>query len=71
MPTWAQIVLPIATLILGLIIGGVVVYFVIKKYIKKNPPVNENMIRVMYAQMGRTASEKDIRRIMKQMEQAK
>ena len=49
--------------------GGVAGFFLaryfLKKEIEKNPPINEKMIRVMFAQMGRTPSEKQIREIMR------
>ena len=52
-----------------LLVGGVAGFFiaraVLKKQIEKNPPINEKMIRVMFAQMGRTPSEKQIREIMR------
>lgn len=71
MPPWGVALLAVGTFLVGLILGAVFTGLAIRKYMKKNPPINENMIRAMYAQMGRTASEKDIRRIMKQMEQSK
>lgn len=59
----------------ALIAGGVIGFFVARKYftkyLEKNPPINEKMIRVMMQQMGRTASEKQIRQIMASMNQAK
>ena len=39
--------------------------------LKKNPPINEKMIRAMMTQMGRTPSEKQVRAVMKSMEEAK
>ncbi len=49
--------------------GGIAGFFLaryfLKKEIEKNPPINEKMIRVMFAQMGRTPSEKQIREIMR------
>ena len=42
-----------------------------KKYLKKNPPVNEKMIREMMRQMGRTPSEKQVRQILASMDQNK
>ena len=43
-----------------LLVGGVVGFFVSRhlftKYLEKNPPINEKMIRVMMQQMGRTPS---------------
>lgn len=71
MELWQAILLAVGTLIAGLIIGFFVARTLFQRYLKKNPPINENMIRMLYSQMGRTPSEKDIRRIMKQMEQAK
>ena len=59
--------------LLGLIIGLVIGFFVSKKVFEKqlkdNPPINEKMIRAMYAQMGRKPSEAQIRQIMKSMGQ--
>lgn len=60
-------------IILGLIIGGVLGFFisrkVFEKQLKENPPVNEKMIRAMFSQMGRKPSEAQIRSIMKSMGQ--
>ena len=54
-----------------LLVGGVVGFFLarwlLKREMQKNPPINEKMIRVMFAQMGRTPSEKQIREIMRNM----
>jgi len=59
--------------ILGLVIGGVAAFFIsrhlFQKQLKENPPINEKMIRSMYAQMGRKPSEADVRKIMKSMGQ--
>ena len=59
------------TLIGLFIAGGVGGFFLarwwLKREIQKNPPINEKMIRVMFAQMGRTPSEKQIREIMRNM----
>lgn len=58
-----------------LLVGGIVGFFVSRhfftKYLEKNPPVNEKMIRAMMQQMGRTPSEKQVRQIMASMNQAK
>ena len=65
-----------ALIILGIfIVGGIIGFFVSRhyftKYLEKNPPVNEKMIRVMFQQMGRTPSEKQVRQVMASMNQAK
>ena len=61
-------------LLIGLFLGGGIAGFFLARYflkkeIEKNPPINEKMIRVMFAQMGRTPSEKQIREIMRNMKQ--
>jgi len=59
--------------VVGAIIGAVITYFLsrkaFEKQLKENPPINEKMIRSMYAQMGRKPSEAQIRAIMKSMGQ--
>ena len=61
--------------VLGIIIGGILGFFLsrrmFKKQLKENPPINEKMIRAMYSQMGRKPSEAQIRQIMKSMNQYK
>ena len=58
-----------------LLVGGVVGFFVARrvftKYLEKNPPINEKMIRAMYMQMGHKPSEKQIRQSMAAMEKNK
>ncbi|MBQ0035745.1 MAG: YneF family protein [Firmicutes bacterium] len=60
-------------LLAGAVIGAVASYFITRKsfekQLKENPPINEKMIRAMYAQMGRKPSEAQIRQIMKTMGQ--
>jgi len=61
--------------LLMLIVGGVAGFFggraFLKKQIRDNPPITEKMIRVMLTQMGRKPSEKQVREIMKQMNNAR
>ncbi|MBN4083261.1 YneF family protein [Mycoplasma sp. CSL10137] len=70
----------LAGIIIGLIIGigfavGLTTFFLTKKMfekqLKENPPINEKMIRIMFSQMGRKASETQIRQIMRSMQQQK
>ena len=55
-----------------LLVGGVAGFFIartwFKKYLKKNPPMDETMIREMFRQMGRTPSEKQVRQILGSMQ---
>lgn len=59
----------------GLVVGGVAGFFiaryVFKRQLKKNPPINEKMIRALYMQMGRKPSEAQVRAAMKAMNQYK
>ena len=55
----------------GFIAGGVTGFFIartyMKKYMKKNPPINEQMIKAMMTGMGRTPSQKQVNQMMKTM----
>ena len=57
---------------LGFVIGAVVGFFVSRKlmtkYMKKNPPINEDMIRALMSGMGRTPTQKQVNQMMKQMQ---
>lgn len=54
-------------IILGAIIGFLISKKVMMKYLKKNPPITEQMIRTMMTQMGRTPSQKQVNQVMKAM----
>jgi len=57
----------IGCLIVGLIAGFFLSRWFFKRELKKNPPINENMIRAMFMQMGRKPSEAQIRAVMNSM----
>lgn len=63
----------IITIVLVILVSAVVTFIVARKLfknaLKKNPPINEQMIRQMMTQMGRTPSEKQVRAIMRSMEE--
>ncbi len=61
----------IATLVAGLLIGFFVTRIIIKRQLKKNPPMSEAQVRAMLSQMGRTPSEKQVRAIMRSMKEGK
>lgn len=62
----------ILLVIVGLLIGVVIGFFgaktFMKKYLKKNPPINEDMIKTLMMQMGRKPNQKQINQMMKAME---
>ena len=65
----------ILQILFGLIVGAVIGFFLAKffmqRYLKKNPPINEQMIKVMMSQMGRTPTQKQVNQIMKSMNSMK
>jgi uncharacterized protein YneF (UPF0154 family) len=65
----------IGLVFLGIVIGGIAGFIisrkVFQKQLKKNPPINEKMIRALYMQMGRKPSEAQVRAAMKAMNQYK
>ena len=58
-------------LVVGLVIGFFLAKFFMQRYLKKNPPINEQMIKVMMSQMGRTPTQKQINQMMKAMNNIK
>jgi uncharacterized protein YneF (UPF0154 family) len=58
-------------LLVGLVAGFFVARFIMKRELKKNPPINEQMIKIMMSQMGRTPTQKQINQMMKAMNNAK
>ena len=62
----------ILLIVVGLLIGAVIGFFiarnVTKKYMEKNPPINEEMIKALMMQMGRTPSQKQVNQMMKSMQ---
>ena len=67
-----QILIDILRLLIPMIIGAVIGFFIARKvmmkYLKKNPPINEEMIKTLMTQMGRTPSQKQVNQMMKSMQ---
>ena len=68
---WHDILMVAIGLVPGLIIGFFIAKVIIEKQLKKNPPINEQMIKVMMSQMGRTPTQKQVNQIMKSMNSMK
>ena len=62
----------ILMVVIGLIAGGVLGFFLsrmfMEKYLTKNPPINEEMIKALMSGMGRTPNQKQVNQMMKQMQ---
>lgn len=62
----------ILLIVLALVAGLVGGYFIARNYMmdyfKKNPPVNEDMLRMLMMQMGQKPSEKKIKQMMASMQ---
>ena len=71
MEIWQALLLALGALIVGGIAGFFITRYIFQKQLRENPPVNEKMIRAMFRSMGRTPSEKQIREIMRNMNQGK
>ncbi|AMG20515.1 hypothetical protein AST07_05210 [Staphylococcus saprophyticus] len=67
MATWLAIVLIVLALILGLVGGFFLARKYMMDYLKKNPPINEEMLRMMMMQMGQKPSQKKINQMMTMM----
>lgn len=54
-------------LVVGVIIGFLLAKKIMTKELKKNPPINEEMIKILMKGMGRTPNQKQVNQLMKQM----
>lgn len=68
---WVNVLYAVGGIIVGGIIGFIVARKVFMNQMKKNPPINEKMIRAMFMQMGRKPSETQIRQVMNSMNKYK
>ena len=68
---WTALLFDILKILGGLIVGAIIGFFVARKVMKnqmkKNPPINEQMIKSMMTGMGRTPSQKQVNQMMKSM----
>ena len=62
------ILLIVLALIAGLVGGSFIARNYMMDYFKKNPPVNEDMLRMLMMQMGQKPSEKKIKQMMASMQ---
>lgn len=65
---WIYILVGTLSLLAGVAIGFFIARKYMMNYLKKNPPINENMLRAMMMQMGQKPSQKKINQMMKAMQ---
>ncbi|NLN50169.1 MAG: YneF family protein [Acholeplasmataceae bacterium] len=68
---WVFILILVGVLIVGLVAGFFLARAWFKRYLEKNPPITEQMVREMMRQMGRTPSERQVRQVMASMNPTK
>ena len=65
----------ILLIVIGLVIGVIIGFFgarlFLKNYLKKNPPINEQMITALMTSMGRKPNSKQVKQVMQQMNKYK
>jgi len=57
----------VVALLAGVALGFFIARQYMMKYLKDNPPINEEMLRMMMMQMGQKPSQKRINQMMNQM----
>lgn len=67
MAWWAVLIVGIVAALIGGLVGFIVTKKIFEKQLEKNPPINENMIRAMYQQMGRKPTESQIKSVIQAM----
>ena len=63
-----DILMIVVVLAIGAVIGFFIAKTVTKRSMKKNPPINEEMIKALMMQMGRKPNQKQINQMMKSMQ---
>ena len=64
---WLYILVGVVALLAGLVLGFFIARKYMMDYLKKNPPINEQMLKMMMMQMGQKPSQKKINQMMQQM----
>ena len=65
---WIDILQIVLGFIACVVVGFLVSRKLMTKYLKKNPPINEEMIKTLMSGMGRTPTQKQVNQMMKQMQ---
>ncbi|GGH73921.1 UPF0154 protein YneF [Compostibacillus humi] len=62
------VLIAIAALLAGVALGFFIARRYMMSYLKKNPPINEQMLRTLMMQMGQKPSQKKINQMMRAMQ---
>lgn len=60
MPIWLGILVGVVALVAGVALGFFIARKYMMNYLQKNPPINEQMLKMMMMQMGQKPSQKKI-----------
>ena len=63
---WLYILVGVLALLAGVALGFFIARKYMMDYLKKNPPINEQMLKMMMMQMGIKPSQKKINQMMQQ-----
>jgi len=69
LPVFGVVLICISLFAIGAFLGYIITKKIMQKEMRDNPPIDENMIRIMYQQMGRKPNETQIKQIMNRMKQ--
>jgi uncharacterized protein len=64
---WQLILVGVLALLAGIALGFFIARKYMMSYLKKNPPINEQMLKMMMMQMGMKPSQKKVNQMMKAM----
>lgn len=64
---WDVILVGILCLVAGIALGFFIARKYMMSYLQKNPPINEQMLKMMMMQMGMKPSQKKINQMMSAM----
>ena len=67
MPIWLGILVGVVALVAGVALGFFIARKYMMNYLHKNPPINEQMLKMMMMQMGQKPSQKKINQMMSAM----
>ncbi|PGZ93495.1 hypothetical protein COE51_23845 [Bacillus pseudomycoides] len=67
MSIWVVVLVGVLALLAGVALGFFIARKYMMNYLQKNPPINEQMLKMMMMQMGQKPSQKKINQMMSAM----